>query len=99
MKYCPVFPGNFPSIGDARASCLRFFTYYNGEHRHSGIGLNTPDSVHDGTWREIRERRQQFLDAAFAACLLAPDLPARVWINQPRRTIQSLECAGINKAA
>jgi putative transposase len=107
LKYCPVFPGSFASIGEARAFCALFFIYYNSEHRHSGIGLNTPNSVHDGTWKKIRERRQQVLDAAFAARPdrfrgrrpLAPDLPARVWINQPRPTIQSQETAGINKAA
>jgi putative transposase len=107
LKYCPVFPGNFESAGEARSFCSLFFGYYNNEHRHSGIGLNTPQSVHDGTWRQIRERRQQVLDAAFAARPgrfrgrrpLAPDLPARVWINQPRPTIQSQETAGINQAA
>jgi transposase InsO family protein len=107
LKYCPVFPGNFTSLDEARVFCSLFFSYYNGEHRHSGIGLNTPQSVHDGTWRQIRERRQQVLDAAFAARPdrfrgrrpLAPDLPARVWINQPRPTIESQETAVINKAA
>jgi putative transposase len=107
LKYCPVFPGNFESVGEARTFCSLFFGYYNNEHRHSGIGLNTPQSVHDGTWRQIRERRQQVLDAAYAARPdrfrgrrpLAPDLPARVWINQPRPTIQSQETAGINQAA
>jgi transposase InsO family protein len=107
LKYCPVFPGNFASIGEARVFCGMFFSYYNTEHRHSGIGLNTPESVHDGTWKEIRERRQQVLDAAYAARPdrfrgrrpQAPCLPARVWINQPRPTIQSQETTGINQAA
>jgi putative transposase len=104
LKYCPVFPGNFESVSEARAFSSLFFSYYNNEHRHSGIGLNTPQSVHDGTWHQIRERRQQVLDTAFAARPdrfrgrrpMAPDLPARVWINQPRPTIQSQETAGIN---
>jgi putative transposase len=107
LKYCPVFPGNFKSIDEARAFCALFFSYYNNEHRHSGIGLHTPQSVHDGTWREIRKHRQQVLDAAYTARPdrfrgrrpLAPALPARVWINQPRPTIQSQEAAGINQAA
>jgi len=107
LKYCPVFPGNFSSIDEARAFCALFFAYYNDEHRHSGIGLHTPQSVHDGTWRAIREHRQKVLDAAYAARPdrfrgrrpTAPDLPSRVWINQPRATIQSQETAGINQAA
>ena len=98
LKYCPVFPGNFASIGEARAFCALFFAYYNDEHRHSGIGLHTPQSVHDGTWREIRARRQQVLDAAYAARPdrfrrppRAPELPRKTWINQPRPTIESQE--------
>ena len=42
LKYCPAFPGTFGSLQDARAFCGVFFTYYNHEHRHSGIGLHTP---------------------------------------------------------
>lgn len=69
------------------------------------MGRHPP--VHDGTWREIRARRQQVLDAAYAARPdrfrgrrpRAPVLPRKVWINQPRPTIQSQETAGINQAA
>lgn len=38
--------------------CVRFFDYYNHEHRHSGIGLHTPYSVHVGTAPAIQEKRQ-----------------------------------------
>ena len=107
LKYCPVFPGNFASIDEARAFCALFFDYYNNEHRHSGIGLHTPQSVHDGTAREIRARRQQVLDAAYAARPdrfrgrrpLAPALPGKAWINKPRPTIESQEHTGITHAA
>jgi transposase InsO family protein len=99
LKYCPVFPGSFAAIEDARAFCDAFFTYYNKEHRHSGIGLHTPATVHDGTAWAIRARRQQVLDDAFTARPdrfrgrppLAPRLPAKVWINKPRPTIQTQE--------
>jgi putative transposase len=51
LKYCPAFPGQFGSLPGARAF----------EHRHSGIALHTPASIHDGTataanldtWREV----------------------------------------------
>jgi putative transposase len=107
LKYCPVFPGSFASTGEARAFCELFFAYYNNEHRHSGIGLHTPQSVHDGTWREIRRHRQEVLDAAFAARPdrfrsrrpHAPALPAKAWINKPRATIESQKTAGINQVA
>lgn len=31
-----------------RAFCREFFSWYNGVHRHSAIGLMTPDAVHHG---------------------------------------------------
>ncbi|CAI9406839.1 IS3 family transposase [Nocardioides sp. T2.26MG-1] len=67
LKYAPVFPESFGSLADARAFCEAFFAYYNHEHRHSGIGLHTPASVHHGTATEIRAQRQHTLDAAQAA--------------------------------
>ncbi len=46
---------------------MPFFAYYNHEHRHSGIGLHRPPSVHYGAATEIREQRSAVLDAAYAA--------------------------------
>lgn len=93
LKYCPAFPERFGSIADARAFGERFFGYYNHDHRHSGIGLHTPASVHHGTAHEIRKLRQQTLDAAYAAHPdrfgrrrpQPPRLPDQAWINQPSR--------------
>lgn len=42
LKYCPAFPGRFGSIQDANVFCGAFFTYYNHQHRHSGIAMHTP---------------------------------------------------------
>lgn len=67
LKYCPAFPGHFGSIEDARAFCAAFFDHYNHVHRHAGIGLHTPASVHYGTAREIRAQRAATLDAAYTA--------------------------------
>ena len=91
LKYAPVFPDRFGSLPDARAFCEGFFSYYNHEHRHAGIGLHTPASVHYGTATEVRAQRQQTLDAAYAANPerftrrrpQAPKLPTAAWINQP----------------
>src|SRR5258708_28641979 len=58
LKYCPAFPGQFGSLPGARAFSEVFFTYYNNEHRHSGIGLHTPASVHDGTATQIHALRR-----------------------------------------
>lgn len=91
MKYMPDYPDRFATIGEARAWMDGFTTWYNHEHRHSGIGLHTPASVHYGTAVEIRDARQQTLDAAYAAHPerfphgrpQAPKLPERVTINDP----------------
>ncbi len=93
LKYCPAFPGSFGSIQHARTFCETFFAYYNHEHRHSGIGLHTPASVHYGTASEIREQRAITLDAAYTANPdrfrgrrpTPPKLPTVAWINDPSR--------------
>jgi len=91
LKYCPTFPQRFGCLEDARVFCESFFTFYNHEHRHSGIGFHTPASVHYGTHLEIREQRQVTLNAAYEANPIrfrrlapqAPSIPELVWINPP----------------
>jgi putative transposase len=90
LKYCPAFPDRFGSLQDARAFCEQFFTYYNHQHRHSGIGLHTPASVHHGTATEIQGLRADVLTAAharhphrFRRPPQPPPLPDMVWINRP----------------
>ena len=67
MKYPPVFPERFKNIEHARAFMAEFVTYYNHVHRHAGIGLHTPATVHFSTAIEIRRQRQVTLDAAYQA--------------------------------
>ncbi|QAY62804.1 IS3 family transposase [Xylanimonas allomyrinae] len=92
MKYDPHYPARFASIGHARAWMDEFITWYNHEHRHSGIGLLTPASVHHGTAEQIRVARQATLDQAYTAHPerfhrrpVPPELPARVTTNDPER--------------
>jgi len=58
LSYCPAFPRHVsgPCRTAPRRFCGVFFTYYNHEHRHSGIGLHTPYSVHTGTAAAIQEQ-------------------------------------------
>jgi putative transposase len=93
LKYCSAFPERSGSIADARVFCDVFFEYYNHEHRHSGIGLHTPASVHFGTVEQVRAERARVLEAAHAAHPerlhhkpVPPTLPARAWINEPQPT-------------
>jgi len=91
LKYCAAFPGRFGSIEDARLFCTAFFDHYNHVHRHAGIGLHTPASVHYGTASEVRAQRAVTLDAAYAANPARfghrrpepPKLPTVAWINEP----------------
>lgn len=91
MKYRPDFPGHFDSLEAARAHCRAFFDYYNDDHRHSGIGLLTPDAVHHGRATAIRQARAAVLDAAYQARPdrfvrrppTPPALPVPAWINPP----------------
>src|SRR5256712_13776555 len=39
LKYRPGFPERFGSAEHSRAHCGHFFSWYNREHRHSGLGL------------------------------------------------------------
>jgi putative transposase len=97
LKYCPAFPGRFGSIEDANVFCTHFFAYYNHEHRHSGIGMHTPASVHDGAAVQIQAKRTATLHAAFLTHPerfhgrrpYPPPLPTKVWINQPPATLQT----------
>ena len=65
LKYCPQFPGRFGCIQDARSFCQPFFAWYNKEHRHSGIGLMTPEQVHYGLAQKVYEDRCQVLRNAY----------------------------------
>jgi putative transposase len=67
-KKCrPDYPGRFGSLQDARSWAASFFTWYNSQHYHSGIGLLSPDTVHYGKAESALIRRQQVLEGAYAA--------------------------------
>jgi putative transposase len=91
LKYCPEFPDRFGSIEDARAFCGSFFSWYNKEHRHSGIALMTPEQVHYGMAQRVIAQRAGVLEAAFMRNPIRfkgkmPKpyaLPEAVWINKP----------------
>jgi putative transposase len=95
LKYHPDFPERFGSLEDARAFCRHYFTWYNHEHRHSGIGMMTPANVHEGRAEEVHAARQQVLDQAFQAHPerfskgrpKPPGLPGPAWINPPKKEV------------
>jgi putative transposase len=91
LKYRPGFPQRFDSIEHARGFCREFFAYYNEAHRHSGIGLMTPATVHHGQAKALHTERSRVLDAAYATTPerfvrrppRPPPLPTGAWINKP----------------
>ena len=87
----PLYPGSFETVDDARLWFASLFAHYNYEHYHSGIGLLTPASVHNGTATEIIAARQCVLDDAYSAH------PERFRKGRPKATAP--EPAWINKPA
>jgi len=91
LKYRPDYPDRFGCLEDARSWAQEFFSWYNHDHHHSGLGLLTPALVHYGQAESVRAQRQQVLWAAYAAhperfVRGAPrpaELPKEVWINKP----------------
>ncbi len=91
LKYRPEFPARFDSIEHAREHCRQFFRWYNGEHRHSGIGLMTPAAVHHGHAQQLYDQRAVVLAEAYARNPerfvrkppVPPELPTAAWINKP----------------
>ena len=92
LKYRPAFPARFASIQAARAHCQDFFPWYNGEHRHGGLGLHTAADVHYGHAAAVQAGRAQVLAGAYLAHPerfvrkppAPPKLPGASWINPPQ---------------
>lgn len=92
LKYRPGFPDRFDSILHTRTWGRDFFGWYNHEHRHSGIGLLTPATVHYGRAEQVLEQRARVLSAAYEANPerfvrgrpQPTELPDAVWINPPQ---------------
>ena len=92
MKYRPDYPDRFGCPEDVRGWGRSFFSWYNFEHHHTGLGLMTPATVHYGQAPQVQAQRQRVLEAAFVAHPerfvrgrpTAPTLPEAVWINKPK---------------
>ena len=93
-KYAPAFPDCFVSLTHGREFFGPFFEHYNAQHRHTGIGLMTPNNVHAGNASRITGERQTTLAAAFdrhpnrfkGRIPKPPQVPDKVYINPPRPT-------------
>ncbi len=65
LKHSPAYPRlPFADIDTARRWVERFVSWYNTEHRHSGIRYVTPDQSHFGLDTEILSRRHELYQRA-----------------------------------
>ena len=65
LKYTPAYPRRrFEDIAQARAWVQRFTSWYNTEHRHSGIQFVTPAQRHCGQDHRILARRKTTYELA-----------------------------------
>ena len=95
LKYRPEFPDRFGSIEHGRSHCGDFFSWYNTEHHHVGLGLFTPHDVHYGLAVAKWERRAAVLAEAFArhperfpqGRPVPRPVPTAVWINPPANDV------------
>lgn len=93
LKYRPGYPDRFGSIEDARRFCRDFFSWYNKEHRHSGIAMLTPEMVHYNLVDDVVKKRNRVLEdiykkhpERFVKGLPKSKKPDnKVWINKPER--------------
>ena len=93
LKYRPEFPDRFYSLAEARSFCTEFYDWYNGEHRHSGIGMHTPFNVHHGRAPAIQHARARVLTTAYTEHPerfvrqhpQPPTFPTTTWINEPEK--------------
>jgi hypothetical protein len=98
LKYRPDFPDRFGSREHARSHYAEFFSWYNVEHHHVGLGLLTPHDVHHGLANLRIAHRADVLAAAFAAhperfvrgAPTPPPPPISVWINRPKEVTTSV---------
>ena len=92
MKYRPDYPHRFQDLKQARAWAVPFFDWYNNQHRHSSLGLMTPEMVHFGRSAQVTDQRTQVLQTDYErhperfvkGVPHPPCLPDAVWINPPR---------------
>jgi len=99
LKYRPGYPARFGSIEDARSFCQEFFTWYNTEHRHSGIAMVTPENVHYNDHQQVLTARSLTLAQAYQdhperfvkGVPSVRQVPTEVWINRPNTIEQKVQ--------
>lgn len=93
-KYRPEYPyKGFKNMTNAREWVLDFVTWYNQEHRHSGIKFVTPQSRHEGKDEAILAQRDVIYEQAkqrnprrWTGKTRNWDCITEVWLNPEKQT-------------
>jgi len=88
-KYAPTYPDYFQNIDDARAYFEKFITWYNEQHRHSGIKFVTPAQRHRGEDGLVLEKRKAVYAKAKA------EFPQR-WNGRATRNWERIDSVSLN---
>lgn len=88
-KYRPEYPRDgFGTLEEARAWMLKFVTWYNTEHRHSGLNFVTPVQRHSHEAAVVMQQRIDVYEAArarhprrWSRTIRDWSLPESVWLN------------------
>jgi len=91
LKYHRLFKPWYENIEESRSVLDIFFSWYNNDHMHSGIGFMTPETVHKGRIEEVKMKRLNTIKKAydrhperFPKGAVLPLPPTEVGINIPR---------------
>ena len=98
MKYRPGYPEVFTGLKEARSWVNAFVSWYNQEHKHSGIQFQTPYDRHTGRASEKSRRRAEVYEKAKeqhperwgSRSTRNWQLPEEVWLNPERSDCQQV---------
>lgn len=65
LKYRVNYPDFFDGIDKAREWAAYFVDWYNTKHKHSGIGMITPEQRHNGQGDKIMNKRNSVMEKAY----------------------------------
>ena len=105
LKFTPAYPRKrFEDLEQARAWVHEFVTWYNRQHRHSGIQFVTPEQRHAGHDKGILHKRKEVYEAA--KCSKPGRWKSRqtrnwehikeVWLNPPREHLRLPENVAVS---
>jgi len=67
VKYEEVYLKDYRDLGEARRNLGNYFSFYNQERLHQGLGYATPEAVYGGKELEPKRRKAEVLDEGGAA--------------------------------